>query len=86
MMVGTPSISASRRARCNRSSCKGWPPTRSFNLPAPRVRSAPAMNFASFLPPDGSVKLSWKTAAPEAEGNFSTPPRCFADQRWSGDS
>ncbi len=27
-------------------------------------------DFASFLPPDGSVKLSWKTAAPEAEGKL----------------
>ena len=26
--------------------------------------------FASFLPPDGAVKLSWKTAAPEAEGKL----------------
>ena len=27
-------------------------------------------DFASFLPPDGTVKLSWKTAAPEAEGKL----------------
>ncbi len=27
-------------------------------------------DFASFLPPDGSVKLAWKTAAPEAEGKL----------------
>ena len=27
-------------------------------------------DFASFLPPDGAVKLSWKTAAPEAEGKL----------------
>ena len=27
-------------------------------------------NFQSFLPPDGSVKLSWKTAPPEAEGRL----------------
>ena len=27
-------------------------------------------DFASFLSPDGSVKLSWKTAAPEAEGKL----------------
>ncbi|MEO7319495.1 MAG: hypothetical protein ABIZ56_10945, partial [Chthoniobacteraceae bacterium] len=27
-------------------------------------------DFASFLPPDGAVKLSWKSAAPEAEGKL----------------
>ncbi|MEO6739612.1 MAG: hypothetical protein ABIP20_05120, partial [Chthoniobacteraceae bacterium] len=27
-------------------------------------------DFASFLPPDGAVKLSWKTGAPEAEGKL----------------
>src|SRR5204862_6476407 len=27
-------------------------------------------DFASCLPPDGTVKLSWKTAAPEAEGKL----------------
>ena len=27
-------------------------------------------DFASFLPPDGTVKLSWKTAAPEAGGKL----------------
>lgn len=27
-------------------------------------------DFASFLPPDGAVNLSWKTAAPEAEGKL----------------
>ena len=27
-------------------------------------------DFASFLPPDGAVKLAWKTAAPEAEGKL----------------
>ncbi len=27
-------------------------------------------DFASFLPPDGTVKLAWKTAAPEAEGRL----------------
>jgi hypothetical protein len=27
-------------------------------------------DFASFLPPDGTVKLSWKTAAPETEGKL----------------
>jgi hypothetical protein len=27
-------------------------------------------NFTSFLPPDGSVDLSWKTAAPEVEGKL----------------
>jgi hypothetical protein len=27
-------------------------------------------DFTSFLPPDGAVKLSWKTAAPEAEGKL----------------
>jgi len=27
-------------------------------------------DFASFLPPDGAVKLSWKTAAPEVEGKL----------------
>ena len=26
--------------------------------------------FTSFLPPDGTVKLAWKTAAPEAEGRL----------------
>ncbi|MEA3213296.1 MAG: hypothetical protein QOE70_6353 [Chthoniobacter sp.] len=29
-----------------------------------------ATDFASFLPPDGTVKLAWKTAAPEAEGKL----------------
>ena len=27
-------------------------------------------DYASFLPPDAAVKLSWKTAAPEAEGKL----------------
>lgn len=27
-------------------------------------------DFASFLPPDGAVNLSWRTAAPEAEGKL----------------
>ncbi len=27
-------------------------------------------DFTSFLPPDGSVKLAWKTAAPETEGKL----------------
>jgi hypothetical protein len=27
-------------------------------------------DFASFLPPDGAVKLSWKNAAPQAEGKL----------------
>jgi hypothetical protein len=29
-----------------------------------------AEEFASFLPPDGSVKLAWKSAAPETEGKL----------------
>jgi hypothetical protein len=32
--------------------------------------------FASFLPPDGAVKLAWKPSKTQAEGKLFTPPKC----------
>ncbi len=41
-----------------------------FEFPGAARPERVGNDFASFLPPDGAVKLSWRTAAPESEGKL----------------
>ena len=68
--AGTRSTSASRPVPCSRSFCKASLPTPSLISPAAARPERTGNDFTSYLPPDGTVKLSWKTAVPEVEGKL----------------
>jgi hypothetical protein len=68
--AGTRLISTSPPARCSRSSCRGWRADTQFEFAGAARPERTGSDFTSYLPSDGTVKLSWKEARPEAEGKL----------------